>query len=93
MMVPSTRSKSATQVHRHTPIIDLPDEILLQTFETLHAEHEARGRRTMAFRATADTQWPLHALTARRFHVLAQPLFYRTVVLASRHKALYHRLI
>jgi hypothetical protein len=86
---------SSTQAYHHVSIINLPDEILLDILGLLHDEHETIARRTLDSRSTALTQQALHALTrtSRRLHVLAQPLFYRTVALAGTYKALYPRLL
>jgi hypothetical protein len=63
----NTRIMSSTQAYHHVSIINLPDEILLDILGLLHDEHETIARRTLDSR------------TSRRLHVLAQPLFYRTV--------------
>jgi hypothetical protein len=85
---------SSTQASYHVPIINLPDEILLDILGLLHDEHETTARRTLDSRSTALAQQALHALTltSRRLHVLTQPLVYRTVILAGTYKALYPRL-
>ncbi|KAJ0413836.1 hypothetical protein BJY00DRAFT_319399 [Aspergillus carlsbadensis] len=83
------------QASYHAPILDLPDEILLMIFSTLHDEHGAIARRTLCFPSTALTQRTLHTLTltTRRFHRLSQPLLYRTTVISASFKHLYPRLV
>jgi hypothetical protein len=86
---------SSTRGNHHVSIINLPDEILLDILGLLHDEHETTARHTLDSRSTALTQQALHALTrtSRRVQVLAQPLFYRTDILAGTYKALYPRLL